>query len=264
MVRNIMMATMLITILLTAILYAEETKTAPVAETPSKAVLTIDEPRFDFGIVPPRSRVTKIYTLRSTGEEALLIENVRATCGCTAATPDKTELEPGESTSLRVTYRASSRVGSKANKSVRVTTNDAQRKVQNLSFSAFQDTIYPIIKPEPVEIDLGTGEEMQNKTTFELTNVADDNFEISLISFDSENIGTVDIKDKKLKPGESTVVTVTMRDDLDDNKRIEASVTLETNDIGKTRFSVPITGSTVQARPRHPKSTPVRAKPRER
>src|SRR3972149_942850 len=51
------------------------------------------------------------FTITNTGGDLLKIIAVRATCGCTAANPDKSELKPGESTTIKVSFNSSGRLG---------------------------------------------------------------------------------------------------------------------------------------------------------
>ncbi|PJA26566.1 MAG: hypothetical protein CO189_10220 [candidate division Zixibacteria bacterium CG_4_9_14_3_um_filter_46_8] len=49
------------------------------AQMPSKARITVDEPTFDFGAVPPRSTVSHAFKIRNTGEDTLIISRIQST-----------------------------------------------------------------------------------------------------------------------------------------------------------------------------------------
>jgi rhodanese-related sulfurtransferase len=68
------------------------------------AVLTIDNPSYDFGEVLAGQVVTHTYTLSNTGDVTLLITRVQATCGCTVPSWETATLEPGSSIPLEATF----------------------------------------------------------------------------------------------------------------------------------------------------------------
>jgi hypothetical protein len=78
---------------------------------------------YDFGNIPQGKVVTHNFVLVNNGGDVLKITDVHASCGCTAANPDKSELAPGESTNIKVDFNSSGKSG-KQEKWVYVKTND--------------------------------------------------------------------------------------------------------------------------------------------
>lgn len=78
---------------------------------------------YDFGNINQNDIVKHSFTITNTGDDVLKISDIRASCGCTAATPDKNELKPGESTQLLVTFNSKGRKGPQT-KTVNLKTND--------------------------------------------------------------------------------------------------------------------------------------------
>lgn len=66
------------------------------------------------------------FKYENRGNDTLIIQQVKTTCGCTAANTDLTEIEPGESGEIRVTYTASNKTG-KFEKAVIVISNDPDK-----------------------------------------------------------------------------------------------------------------------------------------
>jgi len=62
----------------------------------------------DLGNVPIGVSVERIFVLRDTGDERLLITDVKSTCQCTVAELPSRVIEPGRSAELNVTFRATS------------------------------------------------------------------------------------------------------------------------------------------------------------
>lgn len=58
----------------------------------------------DFGDVKPDQKVEKVLKLTNNGKSEMVIDNVTASCGCTAAVVSVDKVPPGGSTDLRVGY----------------------------------------------------------------------------------------------------------------------------------------------------------------
>jgi hypothetical protein len=59
-------------------------------------VLTFAESKFDFGSIQEGEIVKHTYKFRNTGNQPLLISEVRVTCGCTSPDWTKTPVLPGQ------------------------------------------------------------------------------------------------------------------------------------------------------------------------
>jgi hypothetical protein len=66
--------------------------------------IELGETEFDFGAIPNTRPVSQAFQVRNTGEGALEITGVSTSCGCTTARVDRARLDPGEVTTLTVTY----------------------------------------------------------------------------------------------------------------------------------------------------------------
>jgi len=86
----------------------------------------------DFGDINQGDVVTHAFVITNNGGDLLKINDVKASCGCTAAKPEKSELGPGESTNLSVTFNSKGRKGPQT-KTVTVTTNDPEKPTITLS-----------------------------------------------------------------------------------------------------------------------------------
>lgn len=93
------------------------------------------EPEYDFGEIIEGETVNHEFVIMNKGEGKLVIERVRASCGCTAAMPSKKELEPGESAKIRVKFDSKGRYGQQF-KHVYVFSNDPENSYLKLTFRA--------------------------------------------------------------------------------------------------------------------------------
>ena len=86
----------------------------------------------DFGNINEGDVVNHSFVISNNGGDLLKIIDVRASCGCTAASPDKKELKPGESTNISVSFNSKGRKGPQT-KTVTVTTNDTEKPTLSLN-----------------------------------------------------------------------------------------------------------------------------------
>lgn len=96
--------------------------------------LILQQTSFDFGDIKQGDKVSHTFVISNSGGDLLKISNVKASCGCTAAAPEKNELAPGESTNLVVTFNSAGRMG-KQSKTVRIYSNDPENPEMLLSIS---------------------------------------------------------------------------------------------------------------------------------
>ncbi|MGE5498695.1 MAG: DUF1573 domain-containing protein, partial [Syntrophothermus sp.] len=75
------------------------------------------------------------FVVTNDGDAQLVITEVRASCGCTAAKPEKNTLEPGESTKINVKFNTIGREGHQL-KYVDVLSNAKGNEDLRLSFTA--------------------------------------------------------------------------------------------------------------------------------
>lgn len=96
--------------------------------------LILQQNSYDFGDIKQGEKVSHTFVLSNGGGDLLKISDVKASCGCTAAAPEKKELAPGESTNLIVTFNSAGRMG-KQSKTIRIFSNDPENPELVLSFT---------------------------------------------------------------------------------------------------------------------------------
>ncbi len=77
----------------------------------------------DFGDVKQGESVNTEFKFTNTGKQDLNILKVKTTCGCTASSPEKTVIKPGESSMIKATFHSAGKSG-KQSKDITVYTND--------------------------------------------------------------------------------------------------------------------------------------------
>lgn len=97
----------------------------------SQAVIKFEKDTHDFGKIDKNGLANYDFKFTNTGDSALVISSVKASCGCTSPTWTKTPVQPGESGVITVKYTTTSRVGS-FNKSVTVNSNSNPDNMKRL------------------------------------------------------------------------------------------------------------------------------------
>lgn len=89
----------------------------------SQAQIEFGERRYDFGKIEEElGKVSCNFEFKNTGNEPLVISNVRASCGCTVPEYTQEPIQPGETGEVKITFNPAGRPG-KFSKSIYVYTN---------------------------------------------------------------------------------------------------------------------------------------------
>ncbi len=71
----------------------------------------VDSVKFVFGNIPENKKQKHTYLLRNTGEEMLVIGDVRVSCGCTLSDFTEAPVPPGEEAKVDIVYDPSGQSG---------------------------------------------------------------------------------------------------------------------------------------------------------
>jgi len=219
---------------------------APVfAATPK---LVAEAPDFNFGEVFAGQKVEHVFIFSNQGDAPLEIEQVRSSCGCTAALVSSRSIRPGEQGEIKTTFD-SSRVRGGVVKTVTLYSNDpAQRTAQ----FQLRGTVMQEIVPSPERLTLGTlvpGETKEVRLT--LTNKG--SRELPLLSAQATHPDLkVTLGATHMGPGESIEALVTATP-APSTSRLNAYILVRDTKAGSAEIRIPVSG-VVQ-----PEQTPVPA-----
>ena len=93
------------------------------------------ETSFDFGNLDEGKKVEHVFVFKNVGENPLVLQDARASCGCTIPEYTKDTIAPGQEGKLNVIYDSNNKEG-KIDKSVTITAN-TEPKTTDLKISAF-------------------------------------------------------------------------------------------------------------------------------
>lgn len=216
-----------------------------------KAVFS--EEKYDFGSIRQGEIVSHEFVLKNEGNEILKIENVKATCGCTAVAPEKKELKPGESTKIGVKFDSNGRRGVQQ-KYVYVFTNDPERPQSRLAFATkillegeMESEVVnpPLFHIKSNEIDFGSVSEGEVKSE-RITFMNRGKSELEIISVKSScDCAAVSVSKKKLRPNEVAFLSVRF-DSRGKSGALTHTIDLITNDKQHTEVAVTIKANVVK------------------
>jgi hypothetical protein len=121
----------------------------------------------DFGKMKQGKVLTHIFVFKNEGDETLVINRVKTSCGCTAALLSKKEIAPGAEGEIKITYNTKGFEG-RNTKYIDVESNDPEQPRKRLTVSAeIEIPPRPRIFLDRYAIDVGPvleNEEIKAKT----------------------------------------------------------------------------------------------------
>lgn len=146
---------LLIGILMMTMSFAKAQEEKTVTNGPE---IQFEQLNYDFGNVEYGGNCDVEFRFTNTGNEPLIIQKPKTSCGCTASSWPKEPILPGASDSIKVTYKTTTKVGN-FNKSVTVTSNAVANSTVILRIKG-------VILEQPTEVlpemDFGTGSPVNN------------------------------------------------------------------------------------------------------
>jgi hypothetical protein len=193
------------------------------------------ESDFNFGDITEGVKVSHDFIVFNRGNNILKIERVKASCGCTAATPSKSELAPNDSTTIKVEFNSTGRTGMQK-KYVYIFSNDPETPQLRLSFTTnvlsekeSKNSAKPSIKLSEYNHNFGKvkeGEILDLKVV--VSNVGDSELEIKNIKSSCGCTAAL-MSEKKLGPNEKSELKIEF-DTKNLSGQIARTVTLYSND----------------------------------
>jgi len=104
----------------------------------------MSEEAYKFGTANEGENVEHTFTITNVGKSTLYIRKVKGSCSCTVVQPEKNELEPGETTTMKAIFRTHGKTGTQMRTSD-IITNDPERPKITLTLSG------NVVKTAPTE-----------------------------------------------------------------------------------------------------------------
>lgn len=213
----------------------------------SNPVATFDKMNHNFGDVKEGKFVVCEYILENQGAGELVIEKVKASCGCTAASPQKNKLKAGEKTNIKVEFNTYRRQG-KQKKFVYVFTNDPKKPQVRLSFTAnvikkteeeMKNEKVALLKIEKNYFDLGKIKKGEKKSLkVPIRNIGQEPLQIRAVKSTCSCI-TSEPESNRLEPGQTSYINLEL-DTKDYLGKMSRTITIISNDPYNTYQAVSI------------------------
>lgn len=142
------------------------------AQSDHQPSISVEPDTLDFGDMNQYEENQAEIVISNRGGAVLQIHEVRPSCGCTLANLDVEKLEPGESTTLNLTFNSQRMVGPQT-KTVRIYTNDPVAPNYMLVIAAHVHAPV-LVRPPTRQITFGKvrlGQTKQQKVEFEAEEV---------------------------------------------------------------------------------------------
>lgn len=94
----------------------------PAAPTGPLTAVKFDSYDHDYGKIKQDTQNKKVFTFTNTGDEPLIIESAKGSCGCTVPNYPKNPIAPGEKGEIEVVYSPGKQKGNQ-NKNVTIVAN---------------------------------------------------------------------------------------------------------------------------------------------
>ena len=108
---------------------------APQKEEAAKPLIKVANPVHNFGNVAPNKKYNCEFKFTNVGEAELKITRIQSTCGCTVPQLKKKNYAPGESGTIKVTFRTPTRQGN-TTKRLYILSNDKKNPRMTLTLKA--------------------------------------------------------------------------------------------------------------------------------
>jgi hypothetical protein len=159
---------------------------------------------FDFGDIYRGQKATHFFTIKNAGSDTLLIKNVSASCGCTAAMASENIVPPKSTSRLNVTFNSEG-YGGRVQKTVTVESNDPLNPIQRVNITG---NVLPVLEPSPTYLYVPRAKvDSVTLSSILVTNVTQK--PVTILGVETSLDGLkVEVPQKTLKPSEKTDLPV--------------------------------------------------------
>ena len=193
---------------------AQESAAAPEAvqapEGGGVPKLVVPNPEYNFGKLDNSETAECQFVLRNEGTGLLKIENVRASCGCTATALDKNELAPGEEVVLHASTNLKGRQGLQT-KAVTVMSNDPDQPTFQLKIVG---EAIASISIEPMAVQFGRIEDNEPREQKVVIQSNKEDITFKVQSAEIEDMDFIQHEIKEVEPGKKYEMIVKAAGDL--------------------------------------------------
>jgi hypothetical protein len=208
------------------------------------AKIQLSERFWDFGYVPKGMKVSRIFIIKNTGSDTLIINRVRSDCGCTHTPLNNSRIAPDQTAELELIF-SSQKFHGQIRKAVSIICNDTTSPSSGITFTAQVGLENPMVKLKPEGILFGNFTPAHKLTKkMEMKNISGTKLFIS-VAQEPKNFIDYQIEKLELLPGESTLISFKPNPPLPSGD-FRTSLVLDFTGSEKIRCTIPIQGTVIK------------------
>jgi hypothetical protein len=189
--------------------------------------LTFEKKTYDFGGIGNQEKVSMKVPFKNTGDKKLIISKVKASCGCTAGTLERKELEPGAESFIEITFNPQGKRG-KQRKSVTFFSNDSLTPSQPIYITAAIKAIWDF-SPRRLEFTIQHDKYLATELSFDVKNNSDIVLSVLDITSNNQNVTLGDNLARDIEPGGAASFVVSVNPQfITDRRAVYARVNVKT------------------------------------
>lgn len=204
-----------------------------IGQASAEPKLDIDYKNYDFGWVPHNSTGVRYFTIRSVGEDTLVLTGIYTSCHCLELQPERMEIAPGDSLVIPVVWQFDD-TPNRTSHYARIFTNE-EASIEGtpliVQFKAMIVTNPETMKPvtaKPYRIEFSRfGKVDIDSVQFILTNNSERDLELAITAFPF-NECEISVPDS-LKPNSADTCWIKLKPGFDEREFI-SSITILMND----------------------------------
>lgn len=201
----------------------------------------------DFGTFEEGKAVEHSFKFKNTGNAPIIIQNVKASCGCTTPEWPRDPVKPGEEAVIKARYNSAGRPGN-FHKTVTITSNAETASLQlRIKGTANRDPEKdPKIELKETAFTLGKLEKDKAvTTTIKYTNTGKTPLMVRHVRSQCNCVKRVNNQYTNIQPGETAELEISYTPNrIGDQKEV---VTIYTNSVSQSRVDVTLVGEVVES-----------------
>lgn len=149
--------------------------------------ILVEDTTFNFGLSPQKSKLSRVFWLKSVGEDTLHIFRILPGCGCTQVPLDNYHIAPGDSAKLEIIFSSGKYTG-KVIKRPQIQMTDhfmPQLLIIESYILADDEKAFPLLLA-PGKLDISQNNKREvSQANFRLENVSDQELQIEVLETSS-------------------------------------------------------------------------------
>jgi glutaredoxin-related protein len=204
--------------------------------------INLPEEVWDFDTIMQGESVSHTFEIENLGDAQLIIEKLKRSCGCIVTSISSKTIEPGEKSSLRITFDSQGRKG-RQKKHVYINSNDPDEPRKTFALIGnIEVPPQPIIKIIPLKWNFGLAREGDTPSTvIIMKNIGELELVIEGVK-GSKGCKAILLSSKKIEPGAEAKIKVTLSP-LKGKGKVSKYLSIRSNDPNRPRRWVRITGN---------------------